>query len=172
MQIEVKWYIFMSVQHLRRIVALEEKWPRCLQEKCRLVEMRDGTVEHFPERLSHRLGVWADELCDEGEDGGVRVAVELGEEADGEGLEEGAVDGAGERAPDGRRGNLEGAAESPQGEGGSVTRPVAETRPEECSAVSFLVQYAFQHCSEIRCEFVLMQMQRTVIPQSPFEIYF
>ena len=77
----------------------------------------------LPERLAHPLCVGSDELGDEGEDGGVRVAVELGEEADGEGLEEGAlhVAGAGEGAPRRRGGDLERAAERPQGEGGRVT---------------------------------------------------
>ena len=77
----------------------------------------------LPERLAHPLCVGSDELCDEGEDGGVRVAVELGEEADGEGLEEGAlhVAGAREGAPRRRGRDLERAAERPQGEGGRVT---------------------------------------------------
>ena len=75
------------------------------------------------EWLAHPLCVGADELRDEGEDGGVRVAVELGEEADGEGLEESAlhVAGAGEGAPRRRGRDLERAAKRPQGEGGRVT---------------------------------------------------
>ena len=77
----------------------------------------------LPERFAHPLCFGADVICDEGEDGGVRVAVELGEEADGEGLEEGAlhVAGAGEGAPRRRGRDLERAAKRPQGEGGRVT---------------------------------------------------